>query len=55
MLKLVSLFDLRKVKIPAIFIIVLLFSFVMVTTPGINKDNPLVAKDTTVRNQFKRY
>jgi hypothetical protein len=53
MLKLVSLFDLRKVKIPAIFIIVLLFSFVMVTTPGINKDNPLVAKDTTVRNQFK--
>jgi hypothetical protein len=53
MLKLVSIFDLRKVKIPAIFIIVLLFSFVMVTTPGINKDNPLVAKDTTVRNQFK--
>ena len=53
MLKLVSLFDLKKAKIPAIFIIVLLFSFVMVTTPGINKDNPLVAKDTTVRNQFK--
>ena len=52
-LKLVSLFDLRKAKIPAIFIIVLLFSFVMVTTPGINKDNPLVAKETTVRNQFK--
>jgi len=52
-LKLVSLFDLRKLRIPAIFIIVLLFSFVMVTTPGINKDNPLVAKDTTVRNQFK--
>lgn len=52
-LKLVSLFDLRKAKIPAIFIIMLLFSFVMVTTPGINKDNPLVAKETTVRNQFK--
>lgn len=53
-LKLVSLFDFsKKAKIPAIFIIVLLFSFVMVTTPGINKDNPLVAKDTTVRNQFK--
>jgi len=53
-LKLISLFDFsKKAKIPAIFIIVLLFSFVMVTTPGINKDNPLVAKDTTVRNQFK--
>jgi hypothetical protein len=52
-LKLTSLFASRKAKIPSIFIIVLLFSFVMVTTPGINKDNPLVAKDTTVRNQFK--
>ncbi len=30
MLKLVSLFDLRMAKIPAIFIIVVLFSFVMV-------------------------
>lgn len=53
MLKLVSLFNSEKVKVTAIFIIILLFSFVMVTTPGINKDNPLVAKDTTVRNQFK--
>ena len=53
MLKLVSLFDLRMAKIPAILIIVVFFSFVMVETPGINKDNPLVAKDTTVRNQFK--
>jgi len=52
-LKLVSLFNSKKAKISTIFIIVLLFSFVMVTTPGINKDNPLVAKDTTVRNQFK--
>lgn len=52
-LKLVSLFDLRKAKILSIFIIMLLFSFVMITTPGINKDNPLVAKETTVRNQFK--
>jgi hypothetical protein len=53
MLKLVSLCGLKKAKIPAIFIIVLLFSFVMVTTPAINKDNPLVAKESTVRNQFK--
>jgi hypothetical protein len=53
MLKLVSLFNSKKAKVLAIFIIISLFSFVMVTTPGINKDNPLVAKDTTVRNQFK--
>jgi hypothetical protein len=53
MLKLTSLFASKKVKISAIFIIILLFSFVMITTPGINKDNPLVSKDTTVRNQFK--
>jgi len=52
-LKLVSLFNLRKARTFAIFTIVLLFSFFMVTTPGINKDNPLVAKDTTIRNQFK--
>ena len=25
----------------------------MIITPSINKDNPLVAKDTTCRNQFK--
>jgi hypothetical protein len=25
----------------------------MITTPGINKDNPIFAKDTTFRNQFK--
>jgi hypothetical protein len=53
MIKLVNLFSSIKAKISTIFIIVLLFSFVMVTTPGINKDNPLVAKNTTVRNQFK--
>ena len=52
-LKLVSLFNLRKTRIFAIFTIILLFSFFMVTTPGINKDNPLVAKDQTIRNQFK--
>lgn len=53
MLKLISLFNSKKAKMPVMLIIVFLFSFVMVTTPGINKDNPLVAKDTTVRNQFK--
>ncbi|WP_292389024.1 hypothetical protein [Methanosarcina sp. UBA5] len=53
MLKLVSLFNSKRAKVPVMFTIILLFSFVMVTTPGINKDNPLVGKDTTVRNQFK--
>ena len=52
-LKLTSLFNSKKAKISTIFIIMLFFSFVMVTTPGINKDNPLVGKETTVRNQFK--
>ena len=52
-LNLTSLFNSKKAKISAIFIIILFFSFVMVTTPGINKDNPLVGKETTVRNQFK--
>ncbi|AKB76164.1 hypothetical protein MSLAZ_2903 [Methanosarcina lacustris Z-7289] len=52
-LNLTSLFGSKKAKMSAIFIIMLLFSFVMVTTPGINKDNPLVGKETTVRNQFK--
>ena len=53
MLKLTSLFKSKTAKLTTIFIMILLFSFVMVTTPGINKDNPLVGEDTTVRNQFK--
>ena len=40
-------------KIFAIFTIAVIFSFLMITTPGINKDNPIFAKDTTFRNQFK--
>lgn len=39
-------------KCALIFIVIFSISFIMVTTPGINKDHPLVAKDTTVRNQF---
>ena len=34
------------------FLIVFIFAFIMITTPGINKDNPLVGRDVTVRNQF---
>jgi len=39
-------------KIVTIFTIITIFSFLMITTPGINKDNPLIAKDTTPRNQY---
>ena len=39
-------------KLATIFMIIIVFSFFMVVTPGINKDNPIVAKDTTVRNQY---
>ena len=39
-------------KICAVVLIVSIFAFLMITTPGINKDNPLVNKDATVRNQF---
>jgi len=43
----------NRIKLVTIFSIIVIFSFLMVITPAINKDNPLVAKDTTVRNQFK--
>lgn len=39
-------------KYVSIFLIISIFSFIMIITPGINKDNPLIAKDTTPRNQF---
>jgi len=48
----VNLMSPKMVKMCSIFLIVFVFAFLMVTTPGINKDNPLVSKDTTVRNQF---
>ena len=51
----ISIIDVTNIKwiqLCSIFTIVFLFSFFMITTPGINKDNPLVAKETTVRNQF---
>ena len=49
----IGLITSNRNKIFAIFTIAVIFSFFMITTPGINKDNPLFAKDTTVRNQFK--
>jgi hypothetical protein len=39
-------------KLVTIFAIVAIFSFLMIVVPSINKDNPFVAKDTTIRNQF---
>ncbi|MCE5338453.1 MAG: hypothetical protein LLF90_07205 [Methanomicrobiaceae archaeon] len=48
----VNLMSSKAVRICSIFLIVFVFAFLMITTPGINKDNPLVSKDTTVRNQF---
>jgi len=43
----------NKNKIFAIFTIAVIFSFLMITTPAINRDNPIMAKDMTIRNQFK--
>lgn len=52
-LKIIQSIKLNPSRIFAVFIIVFVFSFIMITTPGINKDNPIAAKDTTIRNQFK--
>lgn len=48
----VSLMLFRTGKICSIFVIVFVFAFLMITTPGINKDNPFVSDGTTIRNQF---
>jgi len=42
----------RMVKVSIVLLIMTSFCFVMVITPGINKDNPIINKDATVRNQF---
>jgi hypothetical protein len=49
----IELIKSNRNKVFAILTIAVIFSFFMITTPGINKDNPIVAKDTTIRNQFK--
>lgn len=48
----IDLINSNTTKLVTIFAIVAIFSFLMVTVPGINKDNPLVAQDKTVRNQY---
>jgi len=48
----INLIPLKMVKVCSVLLIVFIFAFLMITTPGINKDNPLVSKDATARNQF---
>jgi hypothetical protein len=48
-----DLINSNRIKLVIIFSTIVIFSFLMIVTPAINKDNPLVAKDTTIRTQFK--
>ena len=50
--KIIELIKLNSIKIFATFAIIFILSFFMITTPGINKDNPIIAKETTTRNQY---
>ncbi|QSZ67855.1 hypothetical protein RJ40_10270 [Methanofollis aquaemaris] len=42
----------NKLKKITLFVLIFFFSLIMITTPAINRDNPIVAKETTVRDQF---
>lgn len=42
----------RIAKVSIVLMIITSFCFVMIITPGINKDNPIIMSDKTVRNQF---
>ena len=48
----IDIFNSKTVKIITIVTIISIFSFLMITIPQINKDNPLVSKETTIRNQY---
>lgn len=48
----IDLIHSNTTKVVTIVAIIAIFSFLMITVPGINRDNPLVAKDRTVRNQY---
>jgi len=48
-----ELFKSNTKRVVTIFLIVSIVTFFMIVPPGINKDNPLVGKDRTVRNQYK--
>jgi len=42
----------KIVKVSVISIIIVSLCFITIITPGINKDNPIIRSDETVRNQF---
>lgn len=48
-----DLINSNRIKLVIIFSTIVIFSFFVIVTPAINKDNPLVAKDTTIRTQFE--
>ena len=48
----IDLMNSNTMKLMTIFTIISIFSFLMITIPAINKDNTLVSKETTIRNQF---
>lgn len=51
--KLIELIKTNKNKIVFIFSIIFIISFLMLITPAVNKDNPIVGKSQTVNTQFK--
>ncbi len=48
----VNLFNTNLKRIALLFSIIMVFSLFMVVAPNVNKDHPLFAEETTVRNQF---
>jgi hypothetical protein len=51
--KIIQLIKFNPNKTFAVFSIIFIISFFMITTPNINKDNPMYAKDRCIRNTFK--
>jgi hypothetical protein len=43
---------LNLTKLAATILLISFFSLIMITTPTINRDNPLVSEETTVRDQY---
>jgi membrane protein implicated in regulation of membrane protease activity len=46
------LIKIKYCKYIVFFIVVFIFAIMMITTPSINRDNPFVAKETNVRDQY---
>jgi hypothetical protein len=51
--KIIQLIKFNPNKTFAVFSIIVIISFFMITTPNINKDNPMYAKERCTRNMFK--